>query len=106
MKNQKRLSGKAGRTFAAAPLLACPFCGGEAKISAMQYVNTGRIYGYRLKCVGCGLEIKEQPAGWVCGKENETMLEAKAALESRWNMRSQANSAICQPDAVKPLNDK
>lgn len=68
-------------------LLGCPFCGSLPTISELRYVNTGRLYGYWLKCDGCGLEIKEAPVCWPAGKENEEMKEAKVALVNRWNRR-------------------
>lgn len=68
-------------------LRECPFCGHEPRISELRYVNTGRLYGYWLKCDGCELKIKEVPVCWPAGKENEEMVEAKAALVARWNRR-------------------
>lgn len=76
-----------------ADLLGCPFCGGTPKVTELRYINTGRLYGYWLKCGGCGLEIKEQPGCWPAGKENEEMLEAKEALVMRWNRRQLGGSA-------------
>ena len=77
-------------SLAAPTLLACPFCGGQPAITEMRYVNTGRLYGYRLECGGCGLKRQAQPVCWPTGKENESLLEAKEALETWWNAR-QAN---------------
>jgi len=68
-------------------LLACPFCGQAAAVHEMRYINTGRLYGYQIKCGGCDLEIKEQPACWLAGKENEEMLNARISLVTRWNTR-------------------
>lgn len=68
-------------------LLNCPFCGGTPTVTEMRYSNTGRLYGYRLECAGCGLQIKQRPVGWPMGKENEAMIGAKTALEARWNNR-------------------
>lgn len=68
-------------------LLDCPFCGNPPQITERRYANTNRIYGYWLRCGGCGIEIKEQPVCWAAGKENEEMLEAKVTLIGRWNRR-------------------
>jgi len=78
----------AGQAVGSSDLLACPFCGAIPKICEMRYINTGRLYGYRLKCGTCGLGVKEQPVCWPAGKENEEMLEAKVALVKRWNTRA------------------
>lgn len=74
-------------------LLECPFCGGQPTVSPMRYANTGNIYGYRLECDGCEIELKEQPVCWAAGKKNEEMLEAKAALITRWNRRQPNDQA-------------
>jgi Lar family restriction alleviation protein len=67
-------------------LLPCPFCGRAPEIFPLRYRNTGRLYGYQISC-GCGLEIKEQPAGWPMGTEKLVMKQAKATLVARWNKR-------------------
>ena len=64
-----------------------PWCGKPPSINAMLYRNTGRVYGYRLRCVTCNYERWLTPQFWEDGKENEVMDAAKAKLLEWWNAR-------------------
>jgi hypothetical protein len=72
-------------------LLGCPWCGRNPKITALKYRNTGRVFGYEIKCKSCDFEKSIVPPCWTEGKEQRVMDGSKARLIKWWNSRKQPN---------------
>ena len=89
--------------LAAVPLLACPFCGGEASgTGTIKYAKTHEAWwkdGTRIteahfcNCMKCGVTNKG-----LCGHQTPALAVA------HWNTRSQANAPALAQSGERKLN--
>jgi len=83
-----------GGDFASKDLLGCPWCGRKPIKLTLKYRNTGRVFGYLIRCSTCDYEKSIKPACWTEGDEQKTMDAAKAELIKWWNSRKQPNADL------------